>query len=82
MPVHRHPATERAGYSKEGRWIKNYIVPYLLYIIFELNLPSHLSVMHYLQSGYELPQVNRAFQRRWCVLRGNLLFYSANQGDR
>merc|ERR1719508_758866 len=23
-----------------------------------------------------------AFQRRWCVLRGNLLFYSANQGDR
>ena len=27
-------------------------------------------------------QVNRAFQRRWCVLRGNLLFYSANQGDR
>lgn len=27
-------------------------------------------------------EVNRAFQRRWCVLRGNLLFYSANQGDR
>lgn len=27
-------------------------------------------------------EVNRGFQRRWCVLRGNLLFYSANQGDR
>ena len=49
MQVHLHPATERAGYSKEGRWIKNYIVPYLLYIIFELNLPSHLFIMHYLQ---------------------------------
>ena len=49
MQAHRHPATERAGYSKEGRWIKNYIAQYLLYNIFELNLPSHLSVMHYLQ---------------------------------
>jgi len=27
-------------------------------------------------------EVNRAFQRRWCVLRGNLLFYSERQGDR
>lgn len=27
-------------------------------------------------------EVNKAFQRRWCVLRGNLLFYSTNQGDR
>ena len=27
-------------------------------------------------------EVNRAFQRRWCVLRGNLLFYSTAQADR
>eukprot|EP00090_Calanus_glacialis_P047427 TRINITY_DN9842_c0_g1_i1.p1 TRINITY_DN9842_c0_g1~~TRINITY_DN9842_c0_g1_i1.p1 ORF type:complete len:214 (-),score=96.65 TRINITY_DN9842_c0_g1_i1:574-1215(-) len=27
-------------------------------------------------------EVNKAFQRRWCVLRGNLLFYSERQGDR
>jgi len=27
-------------------------------------------------------EVNRAYQRRWCVLRGNLLFYSVNQGDK
>ena len=38
MQAHRHPATERAGYSKEGRWIKNYIAQYLLYIVFELKL--------------------------------------------
>jgi len=27
-------------------------------------------------------EVNKAFQRRWCVLRGNLLFYSEKPGDR
>ena len=27
-------------------------------------------------------EVNKAFQRRWCVLRGNLLFYSERQGDK
>jgi len=27
-------------------------------------------------------EVNKAFQKRWCVLRGNLLFYSERQGDR
>jgi len=27
-------------------------------------------------------EVNRAFQKRWCVLRGNLLFYFNSQGDR
>jgi len=27
-------------------------------------------------------EVNRAFQKRWCTLRGNLLFYSEKQGDR
>ena len=27
-------------------------------------------------------EVNRAFQKRWCVLKGNLLFYSEKQGDR
>ena len=27
-------------------------------------------------------QVNRSFQRRWCVLRGNLLFYSEKKGEK
>ena len=27
-------------------------------------------------------EVNKAFQRRWCVLKGNLLFYSEKQTDR
>jgi len=27
-------------------------------------------------------EVNRAFQKRWCVLRGNLLFYSERQTDK
>ena len=27
-------------------------------------------------------EVNRAFQRRWCVLKGNLLFYSEKPSDR
>lgn len=27
-------------------------------------------------------EVNKSFQKRWCVLKGNLLFYSEKQGDR
>ena len=27
-------------------------------------------------------EVNKAFQRRWCVLKGNLLFYSEKQTDK
>jgi len=27
-------------------------------------------------------EVNRSYQRRWCVLRGNLLFYSVQPGDK
>jgi len=27
-------------------------------------------------------EVNKAFQRRWCTLRGNLLFYSEKKGDK
>ena len=27
-------------------------------------------------------QVNKAFQKRWCTLRGNLLFYAEKKGDK
>ena len=27
-------------------------------------------------------EFNKAFQKRWCVLKGNLLFYSEKKGDR
>ncbi len=27
-------------------------------------------------------EVNKSFQKRWCVLRGNLLFYFERRGDR
>ena len=26
--------------------------------------------------------VNKSFQKRWCVLKGNLLFYSEKPGER
>ena len=29
-----------------------------------------------------IEEFNRAFQKRWCTLRGNRLFYSEKQGDR
>ena len=37
-----------------------------------LNKPDH----------WFLSKVNKAFQRRWCTLRGNLLFYSEKKGDK